>query len=53
MKGAYWWNEEVKEKVNEKKEAYSTFMNNETDEEKRLVELDIRLQKMSPRKLLL
>ena len=34
MKGAWWWNEEVMEKVNEMKEVYAAFMNNETDEEK-------------------
>jgi len=34
MKGAWWWNEELKEKVDEKKEAYTTFVNSETDEEK-------------------
>ena len=33
MKGA-WWNEEVMEQVKEKKEAYTSFMNNETDEDK-------------------
>jgi len=27
MKGAWWWNEEVKEKVREKKEAHADFMN--------------------------
>ena len=34
MKGSWWRNEEVKEKVNKKKEAYATFMNSETDEKK-------------------
>jgi len=32
MKGTWWWNEEVKEKVNEKKEAYAIFINSEADE---------------------
>jgi len=36
MKGAWWWNEEVKEKVKEKKEAYAAFTNNGTDEEKEI-----------------
>ena len=27
MKGAWWWSEEVEEKVKEKKEAYAVFMN--------------------------
>jgi len=34
LKGAGRWNEERKEKVNEKKEAYATFVNSEIDEEK-------------------
>ena len=34
MKGAWWWNKEVNEKIKEKKEAYATLMNNGTDEEK-------------------
>jgi len=34
MKGAWWWNEEVKEKVKEEKEAYIAFVNSGTDEEK-------------------
>ena len=36
MKGAWWWNEEVKEKVKKKKEAYAAFVNSETDEEKEI-----------------
>ena len=36
MKGVWWWNEEVKEKVREKKEAYADFMNSGADEKRRL-----------------
>jgi len=36
MKGAWWWNMEVKEKVKEKKETYAAFMNRGTDEEKEI-----------------
>ena len=34
MKGAWWWNEEVKEKVKEKKEGYAAFISSGMDEEK-------------------
>jgi len=34
MKGAWWWNEEVREKVKKKKEAYTAFVNGAIDEEK-------------------
>jgi len=34
MKDAWWWNEEVKEKVRDKKEAYADFMNSGADEER-------------------
>ena len=33
MMGAWWWNEEVKEKVKEKKVAYEDFLNSGADEE--------------------
>ena len=36
MKGAWWWNEKVKEKVKKKKEAYAAFTNSGTDEEKEI-----------------
>jgi len=36
LKGAWWWNEEVKEKVKEKKEAYTAFINSGADEEKEI-----------------
>ena len=46
IKRAWWWNEEVKEKVREKKEAYADFMDSGADGEKEiLVELDIRQQR--------
>jgi len=36
MKGAWWWNKEVKEKVNEQKEAYTAFINSAMIEEKEI-----------------
>jgi len=36
IKGDWWWNEEVKEKVNEKKEAYVDFMNSGADEDREI-----------------
>jgi len=36
MEGAWWWNEEVKEKVMEKKEAYAKVMNSDSDEEREI-----------------
>ena len=53
MKGAWWWNEEVKEKINEKKEAYTAFMNNETSEEKEISKVRYKVAKKKPRKLLM
>jgi len=34
MEGAWWWNEEVKEKVKAKKEAYAEFMGSSSEEER-------------------
>ena len=34
MEGAWWWNEEVNEKVREKKEAFAVFMNSGEDGER-------------------
>jgi len=34
MEGAWWWNEEVNEKVREKKEAFAVFMNSGADGER-------------------
>ena len=34
MEGAWWWNEEVKGKVREKKEAFAVFMNSGADGER-------------------
>jgi len=45
MKGVWWWKEEVKEKIREKKEAYADFMNSGRMEREILVELDIRQQR--------
>jgi len=36
IKGAWWWNKEVKEKVKEKKEACTAFMDNGTEEDKEI-----------------
>jgi len=36
MKGARWWNNDVKGKVNEKKETYTIFMNSGTNVEKEI-----------------
>ena len=33
MEGAWWWNEEVKEKVKAKKEAYAEFMSSSSEVE--------------------
>ena len=33
MEGAWWWNEEVKEKVKAKKEAFAEFMSSSSEEE--------------------
>ena len=51
MKGAWWQNEEVKEKVKEKKEAYAVFLNSETDEE-RVSKARYKAARRQPRKLL-
>jgi len=34
MKDVWWWNEEAKEKVKEKEEAYAVFINSGADEER-------------------
>ena len=34
MEGVWWWNEEVKERVKEKKEAYTEVMSSGSDEER-------------------
>jgi len=34
MEGAWWWNEEIKEKVRSKKEAYAEFMGSSSEEER-------------------
>jgi len=36
MKGVWWWNEEVKERVKEKKEAYADFLNSGADGEREI-----------------
>ena len=39
MEGAWWWNEEVKEKVREKKEAFAVFINSGADGELSLIHI--------------
>ena len=34
MEGAWWWNEEIKEKVKAKKEAYAEFMRSSSEGER-------------------
>jgi len=51
MRGARWWNDEVKEKVKEKKEAYAIFVNCGTDEEKETSRVRYKATKRPPRKL--
>ena len=50
MKGAWWWNVEVKEKVKMKKEAYATFINSETNEEKEISRVRHKIAKKTAKK---
>jgi len=50
MKGPWWWNEEVKEKVKEKKEAYIAFVNSGTDEEKEISKFSYKAAKKVAKK---
>ena len=50
MKGAWWWNGEVKEKVEEKKEAYAVFTNSGTDKEKDINRVRYRAAKKVAKK---
>jgi len=45
MEGAWWWNEEVKEKVKEKKEAYVEVMNSGSDEEREIKSIKYKAAK--------
>jgi len=50
INGVWWWNEEVKQKVNDKKEACTTFVNSETDEEKEISRVRYKDAKMVVKK---
>ena len=51
MKGAWWWNEKVKEKVKEKTEAYATFINSGMDEEKEISRVRYKAAKKVAKKV--
>jgi len=50
MKGTWWWNEGVKEKVKEKKEAYIDFMNSGANEEKEISRVRYKVGKKVAKK---
>ena len=50
MKGAWWWNKKIKEKVKEKKEAYAAFINSKTDKEKEISRVRYRAAKKVAKK---
>jgi len=50
MKGASWWNEEVKEKVKRKKEVYDAFISSETHEEKEISRIRYKAAKKVAKK---
>ena len=51
MEGAWWWNEEVKEKVREKKEAYADFMNSGADRERDVSRARYKASKKTAKKV--
>ena len=50
MEGAWWWNEEIKEKVKAKKEAYAEFMSSNSEEEREQKEIGYKVAKKEARK---
>ena len=45
MKGAWWWSEEVKEKVKVKLEKYKALVGSRTDEENKVNKVQCRIRK--------
>ena len=50
MKGAYWWNEEVNEKVKAKREAYITLIGSGSKEEKEINTVQYKIAKREAKK---
>jgi len=44
MKGAWWWSEEVKGKVEEKQEKYKALVGSRTDEEREINRIQYRMR---------
>ena len=51
IRRAWWWNEEVKQKVNEKQNAYFALRNSTSDEEKEVREVKYKAAKKLAKKL--
>jgi len=50
IKGVWWWNDEAKEKVKEKKKTYAVFGNSETNEEKEISRVRYKTAKKAAKK---
>ena len=50
MKGAWWWGEEVKEKVEAKQEKYKALVGSRTDEQKEVNRVHYRIAKRGAKK---